>query len=106
MPQKRTLAALLTVAIILVLVILPVGLISALLAQEAGSVYQRVQSGDLSFSRYFQQIYDALPAWITGMLDRSGLNNLGLIQERVSDSLTKGKPVHCHAGAEHRAKRL
>ncbi|MFZ3139817.1 AI-2E family transporter [Polaromonas sp.] len=90
MPQKRTLAAFITVSGILVLVILPVGLLSALLTQEAASMYQRVQSGDMSFSRYFQQIYNALPSWITGMLDRSGLNNLGLIQERVSESLTKG----------------
>lgn len=90
MPKKRTLAALFTVSVILVLVILPVAFISALLAQEATSVYQRVQSGDLSFSRYFEQVYDALPLWITGMLDRSGLNNLGLIQARVAESLTKG----------------
>lgn len=90
MPQKRTLAAVLTVSFILVLVILPVGFISALLAQEAVSVYQRVQSGDLSVSRYFQQVFDALPAWSTGLLERSGLNNLGLIQARISESLTKG----------------
>ena len=90
MPQKRTLAALLTLSIILVLVILPVGLISALLTQEAASVYQRVQSGELSFGRYFQQIYDALPSWVNGILDRSGLDNLGLIQERVTSSLTQG----------------
>lgn len=90
MPKRRTFAALLTVSIILVLVILPVGFISALLAQEAASVYQRVESGDLSFSRYFQQIFDALPAWTTGLLERSGLNNMGLIQARISDSLVKG----------------
>ena len=86
---RRTLAALLTVLIILVLVILPIGLISALLVQESASVYQRVQSGDLSFSRYFQQVYSALPAWVTAVLDRSGLNSLGLIQERLSASLTR-----------------
>ena len=90
MPQKRTLAALLTLSIILVLVILPVGLISALLTQEAANMYQRVQSGELSFSRYFQQIYDALPSWVSQILDRSGLDNLGLIQERVTSSLTQG----------------
>ncbi|MEO8013629.1 AI-2E family transporter [Polaromonas sp.] len=90
MPQKRTLAALLTLSIILVLVILPVGLISALLTQEAANMYQRVQSGELSFSRYFQQIYNALPSWVSQILDRSGLDNLGLIQERVTSSLTQG----------------
>ena len=88
MPQQRTLAGMLTVLIILVLVILPIGLISALLVQEVASVYARVQSGDLSFSRYFQQIYSALPSWITGLLDSSGLSTLGLIQERVATSLT------------------
>jgi predicted PurR-regulated permease PerM len=90
MPQKRTTAAVLTVSIILVLVILPIGLISALLTQEAASVYQRVQSGDLSFGRYFQQIYDALPEGITGMLNRLGLSDLGLVQARIAQSLAQG----------------
>ena len=90
MPQKRTLVALLTLSIILVLVILPVGLITALLTQEAASMFQRLQSGEFSFGRYFQQIYNALPGWVTSILDRSGLDNLGLIQERVTSSLTQG----------------
>ena len=90
MPMNRTLAALLTLSTILVLVILPVGLISAMLAQEAAGVYQRIQSGELSFTRYFQQIYNALPAWVSGLLDRSGMGNLGLIQARVTDGLTQG----------------
>ncbi|MBG6073395.1 putative PurR-regulated permease PerM [Polaromonas sp. CG_9.7] len=90
MPKKRTLAALLTLSIILVLVILPVGLVSAMLTQEAASMYQRVQSGELSFSRYFQQIYSALPSWVTSILNRSGLDNLVLIQQRVTSSLTQG----------------
>ena len=90
MPQKPTVAALVTVSVILVLVILPVAFITALLAQEAAGVVERVQSGELSLSRYFQQIYHALPAWITGLLDRSGLSTIGLIQERLSASLTQG----------------
>ncbi len=90
MPQKRTLAALLTLSIILVLVILPVGMITAMLTQEAASMYQRVQSGELSFVRYFEQIYKALPSWVSGILDRSGLDSLGLIQDRVTKSLTQG----------------
>lgn len=90
MPKKRTWAALLTLIIILVMVILPVGLITGLLANEAAAVYQRVQSGELSFGRYFQQVYDALPPWISNLLERSGMDNLGLVQERLASSLTKG----------------
>ena len=86
---RRTLAALLTVLIILVLVILPVAVIGGLLVQEATGVYARVQSGELNFGRYFQQVYNALPAWVTALLERSGLGNLGLIQERLTASLTR-----------------
>ncbi len=88
--RRGTLAALSTVAIILLLVILPLVLVSGLLVQEAAAVYQRVQSGELSVSRYFQQIHAALPAWVTGLLDRFGLGNLGLMQERLSAALTRG----------------
>ena len=90
LPGKRTLAALIAVAIILVMVILPLGVITAMLVQEAGGMYARVQSGELSVSRYFQQIYDALPAWVTGVLNRFGLSNLSLVQDRLASSLTKG----------------
>jgi predicted PurR-regulated permease PerM len=89
MRQRRTLAALATVLIILVLVILPLTLIAALLVQEGASVYERIQSGELNFGRYFQQVLDAMPAWVSNLLDRFGLSNLRLVQERVSDSLTK-----------------
>jgi len=90
MPGRRTLAALLTVGAALLLVILPVTLISISMTQEAVSVYARVQSGELSVARYFQQVYGALPHWVTGLLERSGLGNLGLVQDRLSESLTKG----------------
>ncbi|HZM87530.1 MAG TPA: AI-2E family transporter [Blastocatellia bacterium] len=90
MRQKRTLAALATVTMILMIVILPLTLIAALLVQEGFSVYERVQSGELNIIRYFQQLFGALPAWVTDLLDRFGLTNLGLMQERLSASLIKG----------------
>ena len=90
MPSKPTGAALITLAIILLLVILPVALITASLVQEAASVYQRMQSGDFSINRYFQQVFAVLPTWVTSLLDRFGLNNFGIIQQRLTESMTKG----------------
>lgn len=87
---KRVAAALLTLLAVIVLVILPVGIITALLVQEAGTVYQRMQSGELSVVRYFRQIYDVLPAWVTGLLDRFGMDNFSLVQQRITESLTRG----------------
>ncbi len=87
---RRTLAALASVVIILVLVILPLGLILASLIQEASAVYQRVQSGELSVGVYFQQVYDALPAWVKGVLARFGLNDTTEIQAWLTASLSRG----------------
>ena len=90
MPTRRTLTAALALLFILLLVIFPLGLLSALLVQEAGVVFQRLQTGELSFSLYFQQIYAALPDWVTGLLGRFGLTDMALVQERIAGSLTQG----------------
>jgi predicted PurR-regulated permease PerM len=90
MGQRRTLAALATVTIVVLMVILPLTLITALLLQEGFSVYERIESGELNLGGYFQQVLGALPGWVTDLLDRFGLTNLGLSQERLSTSLMKG----------------
>jgi predicted PurR-regulated permease PerM len=90
MRQRLTLAALATVTIIVVMVILPVTLIAALLLNEASSVYGRIQSGELNFGRYLQQVFDALPAWAANLLDRFGLTSLGAVKDRLSAGLVKG----------------
>jgi predicted PurR-regulated permease PerM len=90
MRQKRTLAAISTVLIILMIVVLPLTLITALLLQEGVSVYEQIQSGEPNIDRYFRQIFGALPAWTTSVLDRFGLTNLGAVQERLSTGLMRG----------------
>ena len=90
MGQRRTTAALATVTLVVLMVILPLTLIGSLLLQEGLSVYERIQSGELNIIRYFQQVFGALPAWVTDLLDRFGLTNLGLMRERLSASLMKG----------------
>jgi predicted PurR-regulated permease PerM len=89
MRGKRTLAALATLMIIVMIVILPVTLITALLLQEGFSIYEKIQSGELNIGQYSKQIFDTLPAWVTDLLDRFDLTNLGLMQERLSSSLMK-----------------
>jgi len=90
MGQRRTVAALATVMIVLLIVILPVTLVGALLLQEAVSVYEKFQSGELNIGRYFQQVLGALPAWVSDLLDRFGLTNLVSMQERLSTGLMEG----------------
>jgi predicted PurR-regulated permease PerM len=88
--QRRNLAALATVAIIVAIVILPATLITASLVQEASGLYERFRSGELNLARNFQQVLDVLPAWVTGLLHRFGLTDLATVQQRLADILMRG----------------
>ena len=65
MPKSPNLAALATLSLCLVIVILPMALITVNLVQEATGIYDRLKSGQLNFGQYLQQIIAALPAWAT-----------------------------------------
>lgn len=90
MQHRRSLAAIVTVAIIVAIVILPLTLVGAALVQEASGVYARVQSGELDLVRSFQQILEGLPRWISDLLDRVGLASLSAVQEKLSAALLTG----------------
>ena len=88
--QRRTVAALATVTIVLLIVILPLTLIGGLLVQEGLGVYEKFQAGDLNPGRYFQQVLGVLPAWVNNLIDRFGLTNFGAIQEKLSTGVVQG----------------
>ncbi|MDB5618809.1 AI-2E family transporter [Tardiphaga sp.] len=90
MPQRRTLAALLMLVLIVLIVILPLTLVAASLTRQAATVIGRMQSGELDFVKFLQQILDALPTWATSLLDRYGVASLGDMQEKLSAGLIKG----------------
>lgn len=90
MRQRRTLAALTTLLIILVMVIFPLTLVITALLREGVSAYERIRSGQLDFGLYLRQLLDALPAWVTRPLDRLGLTSLAAaVQTTLSSGLTK-----------------
>ena len=83
-PRRPTLAALCTLALCLLLVILPVAVLGISLVQEAAQVYDHMRSGQLSFGSYFQQIIHALPDWLTRLLRQFHLASLAEIQAKLS----------------------
>ncbi|HEY9208311.1 AI-2E family transporter [Acidovorax soli] len=84
MPRSPNLAALATLSLCLVVVILPMTLITVTLVQEATGIYDRLKSGQLNFGQYLQQILAAMPAWATGLLERFNLTTLAELQEKLS----------------------
>ncbi|MDA8453196.1 AI-2E family transporter [Acidovorax sp. GBBC 3334] len=84
MPRRQNLAALCTLALCLVVVILPLTLITISLVQEGSLVYERMRSGQLNFAAYVQQIMQALPSWALQVLERLNLTTASELQERLS----------------------
>lgn len=84
MPGRHNLAALSTLILCLVLVILPMTLLTISLVQEATYLYERTRSGQLNFGTYFQQVMAALPSWAVGWLDRMELTNIPSLQNKLS----------------------
>ncbi|OYT90264.1 MAG: AI-2E family transporter [Burkholderiales bacterium PBB3] len=87
---QRNRAALLTMLVVLVVVVLPFVLITVSIATEASGMYQRMQSGELNPARYLRGVFDALPDWVGSVLDRFGLTNFDKLQARVSALLSQG----------------
>jgi predicted PurR-regulated permease PerM len=90
MKQRPNLAALITLLICLIAVILPVIVMTVSMLQEGVVVYQRIRSGELNFGAYFQQVMSGLPPWLVNLLDRSGLTNITELQEMLSSGVLEG----------------
>ena len=86
---RKTVAALGTVMIVLVLVILPLALVTAALAREASQFYQRLQSGELNLERFFGGVFGALPDGLVSLLGRFGLGDFAAIQRRMLAELSQ-----------------
>jgi predicted PurR-regulated permease PerM len=91
--HHHTTAALLTLLVVLVMGVLPLALIAAALAREATGVYEQLQSGELSATRYFRSVFDALPAWATQGLGRVGLSDFDTLQRRLTEALARGSQL-------------
>jgi predicted PurR-regulated permease PerM len=88
--QRRNVAALLTLTMCLVLVILPLTLIGISLVQDAALVIEKIRSGEFNFSVYFQHIINSLPQSIVRILERFDLLKLESLQAKFSAGAMEG----------------
>ncbi len=90
MKRRRTWAALLTLLVVLLAVILPLALVTVALARQASGVVEQLQSGQMNPTQYFRSVFDALPGWVTAWLDRFGLVDFNTLQRRLTAELAQG----------------
>ncbi len=91
--QRRTLAALATLGIVVLLVVLPLALLTGTLIKEGAALYQRMQSGETDFPRYFEQVVSVLPGWAHDLLERFGITDFKELQARITDTLARGSQM-------------
>lgn len=54
------------------------------LLDQAGTIYAGVHSGQIDIVRLFARVQAILPGWTTGLLQRSGIMDLGSFREQLS----------------------
>src|SRR5436309_120466 len=100
LPRLRgnpNLAALATLVVIVLLVVLPLAFIGVALMQEGTMLYKRLQSGELNVARYFQHIVAVMPDWLAGLLDHFGLEDLAELEQKLTAGLTRaGQAIATH----------
>ena len=91
-------AALITLLLVLLLVIMPVAFISGSLVREGANLYQSIKSGQLNFGAYFQQAMEALPPSVHDLLARFDLADIPSLQENSA-------PARCRSASSWRRRR-
>ena len=85
--KKPNLAALATLGLCVLLVVLPVVLLLGSLVQEGAQLYQRVQSGDMNPAYYIDQIRHGFPA-VQALLERFEIDLAGLKEQLSGAAVT------------------
>ena len=91
--KRPVLAALTTLSICLLLVILPMILIAINLASEVTTLYQKLESGEIDVRATMQTGFDALPGWMHDLMGRFGLDSISTLQARLSDAAVQGSKL-------------
>lgn len=73
------LAAFLTLLVAMVVLLLPLGLLSAALVGQAWGLYARVDSGDWQPLALLRSAFGAAPRWLVDLLARFGLGDVGTV---------------------------
>ncbi len=85
--NRPNMAAAASVTVIVLIVILPMTMLIASITDEASMFVAKLRSGEINIGVYFQRILAALPEWARGMLQRFGMGDLQLLQQKVMTTL-------------------
>ena len=82
---RETQAAVLTLTVIFLVVVLPALWIGSAVVDEATRLFTALREGRIDVAMYFERIFTALPGNIQASLTTAGLDDLSEVQARVTD---------------------
>ncbi|VVD95633.1 membrane protein [Pandoraea morbifera] len=85
MRGRPNLAALTTLALVLLIVILPLTVVVGMLTQEISSALVRFRTDLPQLTVAFQQLLDRLPASVHRIMDLAGVQDVNAIQQKLGD---------------------
>lgn len=88
--RSRNQTSLITLAICLIIAILPVIVISAMLVQEGALLYKNVESGQLDIASYLNEFKALLPASGQHLLDRMGMGDFNGLRDKIAKGAMQG----------------
>mgnify|MGYP003705024367 CR=1 FL=1 len=86
-PDRRNLAAAVTLLIITIAVVIPALIVASLVVDQAAGVYGQIRSGQINFASYFRQVHDALPGRLQGWLDNAGFGSFERAQAQLTQAV-------------------
>ncbi len=89
MRGSHAFAAITTVLLVVIALILPLIALSLSLMREITALYQRILSGELAPAQYLQSIFDALPPWAIQLLERFGVEDFGALKIHANAALLR-----------------
>lgn len=93
MPERKNGAALITLTLITLIVILPAIFLGVALAQEVGHFYELIQSGQIDIPSLFGKVVNALPSWASEWLRTKGWTDFTAVQDAITNSISGSAKV-------------
>lgn len=87
-PGRTNMAAVITLILIVLLVVVPAILLGMALAQEAASIYLRIQEGDIDFGAVFEAFEKSLPQWMQAQLAAYGYGDIASIRTEIEQYIS------------------
>ena len=91
--RRPNIAAFATLALIILMVILPVTLIAAALADQALSLYAMVSAGSLDFDAMLRRMVAGLPGWASSLFDRYESTIMDTVQDKLSAGIAQASQL-------------